>query len=356
MLGVLIVGYTLVAGLLVPLKPGIIGVSPKNAKAGDSLVVEVIGYNTHFEKGKTDLKLWLKGDSIFFLEGHNIWVGGDNLLEVTFVIPSALPFDRGVVDLSLLVQNGIDGPFILPSAIFVTHSPAMTNDNPEMKINSPEMMDKGERGWVSNVDLVSGSRGMAYPFRNILKETIRNTYFHVPLWFVMIFILLGSVFHAIKFLRTGKSEYDEKSSAYATVGLLFGILGLLTGAVWAKNTWGAYWSFDIKQNMTAIALLIYFAYFVLRGSLEDSVQKGKVSAVYNIFAFATLIPLLYIIPRLTDSLHPGAGGNPAFGGEDLDNTMRMVFYPAIIGWTLLAYWMGNLLHRLQTVKNKFLFH
>ena len=59
MLGVLIVGYTLVAGLVVPLKPGIIGVSPKNAKAGDSLVVEVIGYNTHFEKGKTDLKLWL---------------------------------------------------------------------------------------------------------------------------------------------------------------------------------------------------------------------------------------------------------------------------------------------------------
>lgn len=340
-LGVLIVGYTLVAGLIVPLKPGIIGVNPKNAKAGDSLRIEVIGYNTHFKTGKQDLKIWLKGDTTFFLEGQKVSVVDDNLLGVTFVIPTVLPFERKVVDFSLLIQNDIDGPFILPSAIFVTH-------NPE---NVPEQLD----GWTNKIDLVVGSTAMAFPFRNILKETIRNTYFHVPLWFTMIFILLGSVYNAVKFLRTGATIYDDKSSAYATVGLLFGLLGLLTGAVWAKNTWGAYWSFDIKQNMTAIALLIYFAYFVLRGSLEDSVQKGKVSAVYNIFAFVTLIPLLYIIPRLTDSLHPGSGGNPAFGGEDLDNTMRMVFYPAIIGWTLLAYWMGNLWYRLQTVKNKILF-
>jgi heme exporter protein C len=341
-IGVLVVGYSLVAGLVVPLKPGVIGVHPKSATAGDSLRVEVIGYNTHFEGGKRDLELWLKGDTTFFVGGQEVSIMDDNLLEVSFVIPEVLPFEREVVDLSLLVQNGLDGPFILPSAIFVTHSPG--NENGEIG------------GWTDKVELVVGPTSMAFPFRNILKETIRNTYFHVPLWFTMIFVLLGSVYNAIKFLRTGKIIFDEKSSAYATVGLLFGILGLLTGAVWAKNTWGAYWSFDIKQNMTAIALLIYFAYFVLRGSLEDSVQKGKVSAVYNIFAFATLIPLLYIIPRLTDSLHPGAGGNPAFGGEDLDNTMRMVFYPAIIGWTLLAYWMGNLLHRLQTVKNKFLFH
>lgn len=340
-LGVMLVGYSLVAGLVVPLKPGVIGVSPKNIKAGESLRMEVIGYNTHFESGKEDLKIWLKGDTTFFLEGKEINVVDENLLEATFEIPVALPFERKVVDLSLLIQNGIDGPFILPSAIFVTHSPVDGEFQQE--------------GWTNKVELISGSGTIGFPFRNILKETIRNTYFHVPLWFTMIFVLWGSVYNAIKFLRTGMSIYDEKSAAYATVGLLFGILGLLTGAVWAKNTWGAYWSFDIKQNMTAIALLIYFAYFVLRGSLEESVQKGKVSAVYNIFAFATLIPLLYIIPRLTDSLHPGSGGNPAFGGEDLDHTMRMVFYPAIIGWTLLAYWMGNLWHRLQTVKNKILF-
>lgn len=107
---------------------------------------------------------------------------------------------------------------------------------------------------------------------------------------------------------------------------MFGILGLVTGAIWAKNTWNAYWSWDVKQNMTAIALFIYIAYFILRAAFEDAERKARLSAVYNLFAFVALIPLIFVIPRLTDSLHPGAGGNPALGGEDLDNTMRMIFF------------------------------
>jgi heme exporter protein C len=102
--------------------------------------------------------------------------------------------------------------------------------------------------------------------------------------------------------------------------------------------------------MTAVGLLIYGAYFVLRASFEDPEKKARISAVYNIFAFATLIPLLYVIPKLTDSLHPGAGGNIAFGSQDLDNTMRMVFYPAIIGWTLIGAWMAQLIFRMNRLK------
>jgi heme exporter protein C len=72
--------------------------------------------------------------------------------------------------------------------------------------------------------------------------------------------------------------------------------------------------------------------------------------VYNIFAFGALVPLIYVVPRLTDSLHPGAGGNPAFGSEDLDNTMRMVFYPAILGWTLLGFWIASLAYRAERLQ------
>jgi heme exporter protein C len=73
--------------------------------------------------------------------------------------------------------------------------------------------------------------------------------------------------------------------------------------------------------------------------------------VYSIFAFAALIPLIYVIPRMTDSLHPGAGGNPAFGTEDLDNTMRLFFYPAVIGWTLLGFWIADLLRRVNALRD-----
>ena len=131
---------------------------------------------------------------------------------------------------------------------------------------------------------------------------------------------------------------------------MFGFLGIITGGIWAQYTWGAFWSFDIKQNMSAIALLMYMAYFVLRSSFDDEQQKARLSAIYNIFAFACLIPLLFVIPRLYDSLHPGNGGNPGFGGEDLDNTMRMVFYPAVIGWTLLGVWFATIITRVQKVR------
>jgi heme exporter protein C len=122
--------------------------------------------------------------------------------------------------------------------------------------------------------------------------------------------------------------------------------------VWANYTWGRPWSNDIKQLMTAVALLIYFAYFILRRSFDEPEKGARLAAAYNIFAFAALIPLLYIVPRMFASLHPGATGNPAFGTQDLDNTMRAVFYPAIIGWTLLGFWIAELRIRVQRLHDK----
>ena len=88
--------------------------------------------------------------------------------------------------------------------------------------------------------------------------------------------------------------------------------------------------------------------------MPDQDRRAKVSAAYNIFAFATMVPLIIIIPRLTDSLHPGNGGNPALGGEDLDNTLRIVFYPAIIAMTLLSVWISSLVCRLRLLKDDYM--
>lgn len=186
----------------------------------------------------------------------------------------------------------------------------------------------------------------------ILNETIRVLHFHVPMWFGMIFLLTISVVYAIKYLRTSKGRYDIYAIEFANAGVVFGILGILSGALWANYTWGSPWSSDPKQNSAAVALLIYFAYFILRNSLEDEQQRAKISAVYNIFAFAALVPLLFILPRLTDSLHPGSGGNPGFNAYDLDSRLRAVFYPAVIGWTLLGVWLASLRIRLRIIKNK----
>lgn len=191
------------------------------------------------------------------------------------------------------------------------------------------------------------------PAKPILNETIRNLYFHVAMWFAMMIMFIVSLVYSIKYLRTNNQLFDIYALEYAKMGLVFGALGLLTGSIWARWTWGAWWSNDPKQLGATIALLIYFAYLVLRNSMTDLDKRSRIGAVYNIFAFCMLFPTIWIIPRLMESLHPGGMGNPAFDTKDIDARMRVVFWPgAVPGWTLLGVWIATLRIRLELLTEK----
>ena len=196
------------------------------------------------------------------------------------------------------------------------------------------------------------------PIIGNLHQTIRNFFFHVPMWFGQMVLLALSLGYSIAYLRTQNVKYDIYAAEFAKTGIVFGLLGLITGAIWARYTWAEDWSMDPKQIAAAIAVLIYMAYVVLRGSMTDIDKKARISSVYNIFAFFIYIPLIMILPRMVESLHPGGmegaegGGNPAMGGGSLDSTMRLVFWPAVIGWLLLGIWISNLKIRLGMLANK----
>lgn len=196
---------------------------------------------------------------------------------------------------------------------------------------------------------VIGGLLMPVPKRHILNETVRNLYYHVPMWFTMILLFLVAFVYSIKYLRKEQLQDDIKAAVFTKVGIVFSILGMITGMEWAEFTWGEPWSNDPKQLGTALCMLIYFAYLILRGGMKDEEKRAKISAVYNIFAFALMIPLIWVLPRMVDSLHPGNGGNPGFNAYDLDNTMRPVFYPAVIGWFLLGLWICNLYIRTELI-------
>jgi len=193
---------------------------------------------------------------------------------------------------------------------------------------------------------------MPVPRLDILNETIRNLYFHVPMWFTMIVLFTAAFAYSIKYLRSGRLEDDIFASQLTNTGIMFSILGMLTGMEWGKYTWGAAWSNDPKQLCTAILMLIYFAYGILRSGMRDEEKRAKISAVYNVFAFAMIVPLLFVLPRMVDSLHPGNGGNPAFAKYDLDSDMRMVFWPANVGWIMFGAWISSLNIRLALLKYK----
>ncbi len=198
----------------------------------------------------------------------------------------------------------------------------------------------------------------------LLGQTSRNLFFHVGMWMAMMTLFTVSVVNAIRYLRTFNIKYDIYSRHYAIVGILFGILGYATGTIWMSYTWAdpnnaLFQSFSAlarepKLIGTAIALLIYFAYMVLRDSIKDMDQRAKISAVYNIFAYAMLFPAIWIIPRILPSLHPGQEGNPALDFKDVSPLMRYVEWPAFIGWSLLGVWITTLKIRFSLVKETML--
>jgi heme exporter protein C len=170
----------------------------------------------------------------------------------------------------------------------------------------------------------------------------------------MMTLLFVSVVYGIKYLNKGDIKADIIAREAAHTGVAMGILGLITGSLWARYTWGAWWTSDTKLNGAAITMLIYFAYFILRGSVDDEQKKARLSAVYSIFAFVMMIVFVMILPRMEDSLHPGNGGNPAFSKYDLDSKMRMVFYPAVLGWVLLGVWIMSIRIRIAFVEEHLL--
>lgn len=163
--------------------------------------------------------------------------------------------------------------------------------------------------------------------------------------------MLVSLIFSIRALGE-KPGADLRAAEFAQTGFLLASLGLLTGMVWARFTWGSFWTNDPKLNGTAVTMLIYLAYFVLRNSVEDPQKKARLAGVYNIFAFVMMIVFIGILPRMTDSLHPGNGGNPGFNQYDLNSDMRPIFYAAVIGWSLIGTWISNLRIRLKSISNE----
>lgn len=338
---IVLVVYALVAGMIVPLKPGIQKATPDFAPTGQTLTLQLLGYNTFFTRpSETPMRAWLTFDEKHAIAAQALRPVNDTLLEADFALPARLPMDKKSAFLNVIVDHPSVGAALLPAGVEVRQDTgALAQYDPAVWSRTP----------VENIHV---QKGFSFPYQNIIYESIRNTYYHVPMWFGLMFLFLASVWYSVKYLRQPTRENDRRAIAFTEMGVLFGLLGLFTGMVWANYTWGQPWSNDIKQLMTAVALLIYLAYFILRSSFDEPEKGARLAAVYNIFAFATLIPLLYIVPRMFASLHPGATGNPAFGSNDLDNTMRAVFYPAILGWTLLGFWIAQLRYRYLRLLEK----
>lgn len=343
-LGAVLFLIVLNRGLLTPLKHGIVDVKPDRFQAGQDIELNIYSYNSHYGLSAEPIAVFLKplqkdehrGERLM-LAASQVEVISEVQLKAQFKLPEFLPDHVKVAIFSLIVDNPKDGASVIPSKVII--------------VQDSIHFENGMASWKPDLKTEFHQKNkLHFPYRNILVETIRNTFFHVSLWFAM-FLLLGmSVYFSFRYLKNPDPEYDLKAFALVRTGIFFGLLGCVTGSLWARYTWETWWTTDIKLNMAALSILIYLAYLVLRASVDDIDRKRRIAAAYNIFALVAVIPLIFVLPRLTDSLHPGNGGNPAFGSDDMDNALRLIFYPSVLAFILIGLWLASLLYRLDKIK------
>lgn len=199
------------------------------------------------------------------------------------------------------------------------------------------------------------------PWQNAnLSQTSRNVFFHVPMWFAMMVMGYTSVVYSVLFLRKAKPHHDLLARESAKLTVVFGFLGLLTGAIWSRVTWGealpatdpaAWWPWDPKQTSALICVLIYMGYFLLRSSFEDELQRAKISGVFNIFAAASIYPLFYVIPKVLGGLHPNTGDQGS-ALVDMSAEFYSVFWPSVLGFICLAIWIFDFMGRKAIVEHR----
>ncbi len=324
--------------------PGGFGVQSETLRPGRNEFT-FTGYNTHFETARASLQVLVNTGSKVYYCAEIVEVLSENKLRAVVELPEIIASN----EFTFYSNTDLDGTVFVEAP---TNSEGFVFDR-ESKIGSCDYKVK-----------TNTHNGFGFPFQPIIIESIRNLMWHVPMWFTMFVLMIMSFVFSIRALgNTNKpdaldihydkiSKFDLKSAAAASTGLLFCVLGLITGSVWARFTWGAWWVNDPQLNGALVVFLVYAAFFILRKSVTDDEKRARLSAIFNIFAFVLMVVLLMVMPRFTEGLHPGKSGNPAFSKYDLDSSLRMVFYPACAGFILLGYWLYSLNFRITKLESE----
>ena len=167
-----------------------------------------------------------------------------------------------------------------------------------------------------------------------LGDLAKIIFFHVPTAWVAVIAFFASAFFAAKFLRTFNFAFDKLSERAARLGFIFVLLSTISGAIFSKLTWGAYWNWDPRQTTIFVLILIYGAYLTLRAAVSDEKVRAKVSAVYSLLSVLTVPFLVFIIPRMYFSLHPSPVLNSA-GRVEMDSIVLAVLIAAVVDATLI---------------------
>lgn len=184
-----------------------------------------------------------------------------------------------------------------------------------------------------------------------IGQSSRILFFHVPLAWTAFIAFFAAAWWSWVHLRRRTPESDRAADAAVELGFVFCLLATVSGAMWAKVMWGAYWNWDPRQTSIVLVLIFYGAYLALRGAVEDPEKRGRLAAVYALLGAVVTPFFFFIVPRITFSLHPESVINVQ-GKVEMESRMLQVLLAAGVGTTALFFWMHDLACRAAALRER----
>jgi heme exporter protein C len=186
------------------------------------------------------------------------------------------------------------------------------------------------------------------PREATMGEVQRIFYYHVSSAWVGFFGFFVTAMGGIVYLITGKRWWDIVSLSSAEVGLAFISMTLVTGMLWAKPAWGAYWTWEPRLTISAVQWLIYVAYVMLRGSVVSREREARFAAVYGIVAFIT-VPLSWFAIRWWRTIHP-----QVISSQGMAMTPKMIhtMFASLGIFTLIYFTLLRQRMRLESLRDE----
>ena len=199
------------------------------------------------------------------------------------------------------------------------------------------------------------------PTERVMGEVQKVFYFHVgTAWTALLGFILGGVFSVV-YLITRNLKWDKFQVAAIEVSLVFFLITIALGSIWARPAWNTWWTWDPRLTTAAITELIYMAYFMLRQGIDDPDRRARFGAVYALVG-ALSAPITFFAIRLFRTIHPVVigGTNPeADGGFSMTPDMLSAFFFALFAFSVIfidLFWnrirLGDLQEKVEQLKLK----
>ena len=203
---------------------------------------------------------------------------------------------------------------------------------------------------IVTIILFIAAVGMVFlyaPMEAVMGQVQRVFYFHVAnAWVGMLGFMVAAI-SGVTYLLKGDHKWDIIGLAAIEISFVFFFIAIISGSIWARGSWGTWWTWDPRLTSAAIVELLYAAYFLLRQGLEEPDQRARIGAIYAILSFIS-VPLTFISIRIFRTIHPviiGSGAAGAEGSFDMSTKMLQTFIFSLI---VFSFIFADLLwHRIR---------